>query len=179
MDKSINNKIFSAVYNSKKNKFCVEFFVNGKTAKSVISKEILLDKVAQNKPFYKTDFVFVPNVGMTGANMFDALGVENGKLYCSDIMHILTAFRTIYRNSELDLSEMTDGESLHITSLIEKLIKKYIDQGGDPDKLQPKEYIDYYFCMIYYDADIKAVDDFVNNYQYDPDLPKQPVYYTK
>lgn len=178
MNKTINERIFSIIFNSSKTQFNIEFSVGGKTAKTSIKKETLLDRAAQNKPFYKVDFVYVPRQDfVSGTKLFELLGVENGRLTCNDIMRISTPRTVLFRNSELDLTDMTDEESDHMDDLVEDLIQKYLEQGGDPEMMQPKEYIDYHLCMIYYDTGMKAVDEFVRNYKYDPSLPKQPVYH--
>lgn len=75
--------------------------------------------------------------------------------------------------------DLNDMDSRIIERAIDKIIKMYLEQGGDPKKMECRNYIDFALTMQYYDMGRTLFSRFVSNYKYDPARKKQPVYYAR
>lgn len=74
-----------------------------------------------------------------------------------------------------NIPELSDADSDFLDSVIEKITKKYIAQGGREADIR-NDYMDYILTMLFYCEGRQAVLHYVRDYTYNPQQKVQPVY---
>lgn len=76
----------------------------------------------------------------------------------------------IEKPKNINTSHYTDEENKLLDWAIENICEKYLNAGGDPNKMMSWEQIDCFFCGLLYREGEQAVKDFVNGYNYTPPI---------
>lgn len=78
------------------------------------------------------------------------------------------------------IKDFTDNDFEFLDWAIDTTIEKYIEQGGDKNKMITRDAIDCFYNTMLYEHGRRYVRKYVNNYKYDSRRIKQPVsqYYT-
>lgn len=74
-----------------------------------------------------------------------------------------------------NIPELSDSDSDFLDSIIEKITKKYIAQGGKEANIK-SDYMDYILTMMFYCEGRQAVLHYARDYTYNPAQRVQPVY---